>query len=135
MATDKRSYPNSYFAWYNDDDRLAVVCKILSNDTTDSTETSLDKYDTFTGSSVTGGLRIHTHSKYGTVSQITDDLKSHSGVDVALQHIIIDYVKSRLLEDGGDLQRAMYYKGKYEKALKQHPHRKSGVRALAVPRL
>ena len=135
MATDKRSFPNSYFAWYNDDDRLAVVCKILSNDTTDSTETSLDKFDTFSGTSVTDGLRIHTHSKYGTVSQITDDLKSNSGLDTSLLPSIIDYIKSRLLEDGGDLQRASYYKAKYEKTIKQYPHRKSGVRTLAVPRL
>ena len=135
MATDKRSFPNSYFAWYNDDDRLAVVCKILSNDTTDSTETSLDKFDTFSGTSVTGGLRIHTHSKYGTFSQITDDLKSNSGLDTSLHPSIIDYIKSRLLEDGGDLQRASYYKAKYEKTIKQYPHRKSGVRTLAVPRL
>ena len=155
MATDKRSYPNSYFAWYNDDDRVAIIvqgsstsssCSISTYDNkTDceanggnwitAGESTNEKYDTYSGSSITGGLRLHTHSKYGTVEQITDDLKSHSGVDVALQHLIIDYVKSRLLEDGGDLQRAMYYKGKYEKALKIHPHRKSGVRTLAVPRL
>ena len=135
MATDKRSFPNSYFAWYNDDDRLALVCKILSNDTTDSTETSLDKFDTFSGTSITDGLRIHTHSKYGTISQITDDLKANSGLDTSLHASIIDYIKSRLLEDGGDLQRASYYKSKYEKTIKQYPHRKSGIRTLAVPRL
>ena len=29
MATNKRTYPNDYFAWYNDEDRLAI----LSEDT------------------------------------------------------------------------------------------------------
>jgi hypothetical protein len=135
MATDKRSFPNSYFAWYNDDDRLALVCKVLSNDTVDSTETTLDKFDTYSGDSVIDGIRIHVHSKYGTVSQITDDLKSDSGLDTSLHPSIIDYIKSRLLEDAGDLQRASYYKVKYEKIIKQYPHRKSGIRALAVPRL
>tara|TARA_X000001382_G_scaffold39418_1_gene26332 strand:- start:376 stop:783 length:408 start_codon:yes stop_codon:yes gene_type:complete len=135
MATDKRSYPNSYFAWYNDDDRLALVCRVLSNDTVDSTETTLDKYDTYTGSNVASGLRIHTHSKYGKVEQITDDLKSNSGLDTSLHASIIDYIKSRLLEDMGDLQRAAYYRNKYEKTIKQYPHRKSGVRSLSVPRL
>ncbi len=135
MATDKRSFPNSYFAWYNDDDRLAIVCKVLSNDTSDSTETTLDRYDTYTGSSVTGGLRIHTHSKYGHIEQISDDLKTNSGLDTSLHASIIDYIKSRLLEDTGDLQRASYYRNKYEKTIKQYPHRKSGVRTLAVPRL
>jgi hypothetical protein len=132
MATNKRSYPNSYFAWYNDDDRLAIVCKVLSSD---ATETVIDKYDTYSGDSVAGGLRIHTHSKYGTVEEITDDLKANSGLDTSLHASIIDYIKSRLLEDTGDLQRASYYRNKYERTIKQYPHRKSGVRALSVPRL
>ena len=132
MATDKRSFPNSYFAWYNDDDRLAIVCKVLSNDTT---ETVIDKYDTYSGDSVVGGLRIHTHSKYGTVEEVTDDLKANSGLDTSLHASIIDYIKSRLLEDTGDLQRAAYYRNKYERTIKQYPHRKSGVRSLSVPRL
>ena len=135
MATTKRNFPNDYFAWYNDDDRLAIVSRVLTNDVSDSTETTLDKYDTYTGSSVTNGIRIHFHSKYGQVSQITDDLRADSGVDTSLHPAIIDYLKSRLLEDAGDLQRAAYYKAKYERTIKQYPHRKSGIRALSVPRL
>ena len=131
----KRNFPNDYFAWYNDDDRLAIVSRVLSNDVSDSTETSRDKYDTYTDSSVTNGIRIHYHAKYGQVSQITDDLRTDSGVDTSLHPAIIDYVKSRLLEDAGDLQRAGYYKSKYERTIKQYPHRKSGVRVLSVPHL
>ena len=78
---------------------------------------------------------MHTHSKYGSVSQITDDLRDDSGIDTSLHAPIIDYVKARLLEDAGDLQRAAYYRAKYEKFIKQYPHRKSGIRTLAVPRL
>ena len=135
MATTKRNFPNDYFAWYNDDDRLAIVARVLTNDVSDSTETTLDKYDTYTGDSVANGLRTHYHAKYGSVSQITDDLRTDSGLDTSLHSSIIDYVKSRLLEDAGDVQKAMYYKAKYEKTIKQYPHRKSGVRTLAVPRL
>ena len=32
MATTKRNYPNDYFAWYNDDQRLAIVEKVTSSD-------------------------------------------------------------------------------------------------------
>ena len=150
----KRNFPNDYFAWYNDDDRLAIVCEdsggsycsISGYDNKTDCEaaggtwvvagkTATDKYDTYTDSSVTNGIRIHYHAKYGSVSQITDDLRTDSGLDTSLHSSIIDYVKSRLLEDAGDMQRAMYYKSKYEKTIKQYPHRKSGVRALAVPRL
>ena len=46
MATNKRTYPNSYFAWYNDEDRLAI----LTQDTTaTSGERTSEKYDTFQG--------------------------------------------------------------------------------------
>ncbi len=135
MATTKRNFPNDYFAWYNDDDRLAIVSRVLSNDVSDSTETTLDKYDTYTGSDVTNGIRMHFHAKYGTVTQTTDDLRTDSGVDTSLHSAIVDYVKSRLFEDMGDMQRAMYYKSKYERTIKQYPHRKSGIRSLAVPRL
>jgi hypothetical protein len=131
----KRNFPNDYFAWYNDDDRLAIVARVLSNDVSDSTETSREKYDTYTDSSVTNGLRIHYHAKYGQVSQITDDLRADSGVDTSLHPALIDYIKGRLLEDIGDLQRAAYYRAKYEKTIKQYPHRKSGIRSLAVPHL
>ena len=46
MAFNKRTYPNKYFAWYNDDNRLAVV----TEDTTSTTgERTTEKYDTFQG--------------------------------------------------------------------------------------
>ena len=46
MATNKRTYPNDYFAWYNDEDRLAI----LSEDTTaTSGERTKEKYDSFQG--------------------------------------------------------------------------------------
>jgi hypothetical protein len=131
----KRDFPNDYFAWYNDDDRLGVLCQVVSNDVSDTAQTIQDKYDTYTGTSVTNGLRIHFHAKYGQISQLTDDLRADSGVDTSLHPAIIDYVKSRLLEDMGDLQRAAYYKSKYERTIKQYPHRKSGIRALSVPKL
>ena len=40
-----------------------------------------------------------------------------------------------MFEDAGDLQRAQYFRVMYDKMVKQYPLRKSGVRALAVPRL
>tara|TARA_R100000231_G_scaffold139615_1_gene121655 strand:+ start:5400 stop:5801 length:402 start_codon:yes stop_codon:yes gene_type:complete len=131
----KRDFPNDYFAWYNDDDRLGLLCQVVSNDVSDTAQTIQEKYDTYTGTSVTNGLRIHFRAKYGQVSQLTDDLRADSGVDTSLHPAIIDYVKSRLLEDMGDLQRALYYKSKYERTIKQYPHRKSGIRALSVPKL
>ena len=132
MATSKRTYPNDYFAWYNDDNRLAIVSRVLSSD---STTTVDDIFDTFTDTTVSNGLRIHYHAKYTQVSTITHNLTTESGLDSGLHQALIDYVKSRLLEDMGDLQKASYFKAKYDKYIKQYPHRKTGVRQLAVPKL
>ena len=64
MATNKRTYPNNYFAWYNDDQRIAIVCE----DTTSTTgERTKEKYDSYQDSDVTGGLRITYSSKYETI--------------------------------------------------------------------
>ena len=208
MATDKRTYPIDYFAWYNDDDRLAI----LTQDTTSTSgERTREKYDTFQGSgssgsitaftnyhstvsgtvratdadhglstgdsiTVTGattsahnitatvtkidkdsfyytatfgadstaswtatnvlsGIRITFHSKYEELTAVTDNLQSGAGLDSALHNAVLCYVKSRLLEDIGDLQKAQYFITMYESKIKKHRGRRSGIRLLSVPRL
>ena len=133
MATNKRTYPNSYFAWYNDDQRLAI----LTQDTTaTSGERTQEKYDTFQeGSDVSIGLRYTYHSKYGTIDAQTEDLKTEAGLDSGLHPAVVCYMKARMFDDGGDIEKAQYFKTMYDKMVKQYPLRKSGVRSLSVPRL
>ena len=132
MATDKRTYPNTYFAWYNDDDRLAI----LTQDTTStSAESTKEKYDTYQGSDVTNGIRITFHSKYEEVTAVDNDLKTHAGLDSSLHNAALCYIKSRLFEDIGDLQKAQYFMTMYTQKIKKHKGRRSGVRFLSVPRL
>ena len=127
-----RDNPNNYFAWYNDDDRLAIVCK----KTTTTTDGSIGlAYESWDGSTVPSGIRMHYHARYNNVTELTDNLKSNAGVDVGLHTAILDYVKSRLAEDEGDLQKAMYYQRKYTDKIKKFPHRKSGTRQITVPRI
>jgi hypothetical protein len=130
----KIDYPNDYFAWYNDDKRVGILCL---DTTSTSGERTKEKYDTFQDADVTSGLRITYHSKYVTVttSNITGELSSTFGLDTGMQTCLLYYVKARLFEDLGDLQQAMYFRKMYEKELKQYPSRKSGIRQLAVPRL
>ena len=47
----ERNYPNDYFAWFNDDQRLAILS--LDTTSTSSGERTTEKYDTFQG---TGNL-------------------------------------------------------------------------------
>ena len=132
MAINKRTYPNSYFSWYNDDNRVAI----LTQDTTaTSGERTQEKYDTFQGDDVTNGLRITYHSKYETIDAQTEDLKTTAGLDSGLHPAVVCYIKGRMFEDAGDLQRAQYFRTMYDKMVKQYPLRKTGVRQLAVPRM
>ena len=132
MATSKRTYPNTYFAWYNDDNRVGI----LAQDTTASSgESTKEEYDTYQDADVTGGLRITYHSKYETIDAQTEDLQTTAGLDSGLHPAVVCYIKSRMYEDMGDLQQAQYFRAMYDKKIKQYPLRKSGVRQLAVPRL
>tara|TARA_R100001082_G_C4359062_1_gene158381 strand:- start:783 stop:1181 length:399 start_codon:yes stop_codon:yes gene_type:complete len=132
MATDKRTYPNSYFSWYNDDDRLAILCEQTSSS---SGEKTRERYDSYQGSSVSNGIRITYHSKYETASAVTEDLKSDLGVDSGLHKYVLDYIKCRMYENIGNLQNAQYHMQMYQRGIKRWPHRKSGVRFLSVPKL
>ena len=128
-----RTYPNDYFAWYNDDRRLAI----LELDTTSTSgEKTTEKYDTFQSEDdVSNGLRLTFHSKYEevTTNNLTTEMSTGLGVDTGLQECLVSYVKARLYEDMGDIQKAQYYRAMYEKELKKYPSRKSGVRTLSVP--
>ena len=133
MATNKRTFANDYFAWYNDDTRFAIVNKITATNEDDGFQ--IGEYDTYSDSTVTAGLKIHYHAKYPVVDKIDDDLYRDIKLDTGLHPAIVCYLKARLFEDAGDLQKSQYFRVMYEKMMKQYPSRKSGVRSLAVPRL
>ena len=203
MATNKRTYPNNYFSWYNDDKRLALVAL---DTTSTSGERTKEKYDTFQGdgdlsgtitatstsagatvtvtsashglavddritisdttsydanytisvvdtntftvsatnstSTETGtwtslfvdkGLRITYHSFYDTPTSTDNDLETDLGLGSGLHNSLICYMKARLYEDQGDLEKATYFRRMYEKMVNQYPSRKSGIRVLSVP--
>ena len=210
MATNKRTYPNDYFAWYNDEDRIAILCQ---DTTSTNNEKTKEKYDSFQGNGnlsgnltasstsagafvdftsashglavndrvvisgtttydgnhavtvvgdantfriaatnstanegassgvtftslfVDNGLRITYTAKYGTIDAQTEDLKTEAGLDSGLHPAVVCYMKARMFEDTGDIQKAQYFKAMYDKMVKQYPLRKSGVRALSVPRM
>ena len=83
MATNKRTYPNSYFTWYNDDNRVAI----LTQDTSSTGERTTEKYDTFQGdgnlsSTITMVTRTGAIATYTTSSAhgfVDDDRVSISG--------------------------------------------------------
>ena len=130
----KRTYPNDYFAWYNDDKRVAILCLDTTSTTAEQTK---EPYDSYQDADVSNGLRITYHSKYETVTtnHLDDDFDDAHGLDTGMQNALLCYVKARLYDDQGDIQKAQYFRQMYEKSIKQYPSRKSGVRQLSVPRL
>ena len=68
----ERNYPNDYFAWFNDDQRLAILS--LDTTSTDSSERTTEKYDTFQG---TGNLTGTITDLDGSGSTATVTCNSH----------------------------------------------------------
>ena len=81
------------------------------------------------------GLRLVIHSKYETLSAVTDDLQTNGKLDSTMHAFVLDYVKSRMLEDMGQVEPSQYFRTKYENGIQKKPTRKSGVRTLLVPNL
>ena len=129
----KRTYPNNYFAWYNSDDKLAIVCLVTSTDS--SAGTTSGEYDTYSDSTVSAGLRIHYHAKYGEVRDLEDDLYKDIGLDSGMHYSLLCYVRARILEDAGNYEAAQYHRQMFEKTKNEYPMRKSGIRVLSVPRI
>jgi len=129
----KRTYPNNYFAWYNNDDKIAIVCLVTSTDNNAGTKSG--EYDTYSDSTVANGLRIHYHAKYTEVRDPEDDLYRDIGLDSGMHYSLLCYVRARMLEDAGNYEAAQYHRQMFEKIKNQYPMRKSGVRVLSVPKI
>ena len=103
--------------------------------TRSTSDSNTNETGSFVSLFIDNGLRITYHSKYGTIDAQTEDLKTEAGLDSGLHPMVVCYIKARMFEDSGDMQRAQYFRQMYEKGVHQYPLRKSGVRALAVPRM
>ena len=61
-----RTYPNEYFAWFNDDKRLAILA--LDTTSTGSAERTIEKYDSFQdGGNLSGTITASSTSSGGSV--------------------------------------------------------------------
>ena len=65
----ERNYPNDYFAWFNDDQRIAILS--LDTTSTDSSERTSEKYDTFQGTGNLSGTITQTSTGAGATVTFT----------------------------------------------------------------
>ena len=96
-----RNYPNDYFAWFNDDQRLAILC--LDTTSTDVSQRTTERFDTFQddgnlSGTVTGVTLSSTTATYTTSAVhglATNDRISISGTtnfndaDLASQSVTV----------------------------------------------
>ena len=64
-----RTYPNDYFAWFNDDQRLAILC--LDTTSTTSGERTTERYDTFQDGGNLSGTITATSTSAGASVNVT----------------------------------------------------------------
>ena len=64
-----RTYPNDYFAWFNDDQRLAILC--LDTTSTTSSERTTEKYDTYQDGGNLSGTITATSTSAGSSVNVT----------------------------------------------------------------
>ena len=124
---------------FNDDNLASQSVTVTGTDTFTMTRSTSDSNTNETGSFVSlfidNGLRYTYHTKYTAVTAQTDDLQSGAGLDSGMHQHLLCYVKARLFEDMGDLEKANYFRQMFEKGVGRYPSRRSGVRSMAVPRI
>lgn len=120
-----RTNVNGSFGYYINGNQLIVVSR--NEDT--------GKLETYSGETIRLGLRINCTSKYIAANYYDDNLADNNKVDSGLHEALLNYVKSRLEEDMGNVDKSMYYKSKYRNKVRTYPHRKKGLRGLKVPHL
>ena len=82
----ERNFPNDYFAWFNDDQRIAILS--LDTTSTDSSERTTEKFDTFQGTGNLTGTITDADCSSTTITftsaahgLVTGDRVSISGTD------------------------------------------------------
>ena len=116
---------NGRFSYYIQGDELALLYK---NQTT-------GKYGTWNGDDVPSGIRYTAVAIYSPLETFNDDLFDINRIDSGLHALILDYVKSRLEEDNGAIDKSSYFLQKYRNKVRKYPHRKGGKRGIKFPPL
>ena len=105
------------FLWFIDEERIGIVEK---NESEDSTGKVLKEFKS-PSISIGMGLRLRYKANYRPISKNNDDLEVNSNLHESLHPALVCYVKARLYEDAGDLQKAQYYRQLYEVKIRKFP--------------
>lgn len=115
-------------AYYFDDERIAIVKKNVTSGDWDTIDDAFDNADN-------SYLQVYYHSRYNSITSLTQDINSDIGLPAGLHTALVYYAKYRLAEDNNDLRKAGYYYNRFLAKIKQYPYRKSGKRGILTPKL
>ena len=110
-------------AYYFDDDRIAIVQKNKQTGEWDSISDATANADG-------DRLRVTYHARYAPITGLEQDINTDIGLKYGLHLALLDYVRSRLEEDNGDMQKASFYFARFQSRIKKFPYRKSAVRSI-----
>lgn len=119
----KKDEIRNQLAYYFDDDRIAIVQKNKSTGEWDSIAHATQEADG-------ERLRVTYHARYAPITGLEQDLNTEIGLKYGLHLALLDYVRSRLEEDEGDMQKASFYFARFQSRVKKFPYRKSAIRSI-----
>ena len=120
-----RENVNSKFGYYIEGNNLGVLYR----------NQNTGKMESYSGEDVQEGIRLSYTAKYNAVKYFEDNIADNNKVDSGLHVALLDYVKARLEEDMGNMDKSSYFHQKYRNKVRTYPHRKKGQRGIKVVNL
>ena len=124
----KKDHIRKNLAYYFDDERIAIVERNGTGDSSGEWKSIQSATEAADGDR----LRLHYHARYTPVTGLEQDLNTVIGVKYGLHLALIDYIRARLHEDAGDMQRSSYFYAKFKERVQKYPYRKSGQRGIQL---
>ena len=124
----KKAHIRKNMAYYFDDERIAVVERNGTGDISGEWKS----IQSATVAADGDRLRLHYHARYVNITSLEQDINTDIGVKYGLHLALIDYVRARLHEDAGDMQRSSYFYAKFKERVQKYPYRKSGQRGIQM---
>jgi len=117
-------------AYYFDDNRIALVEKNASGDTTGEWKSVATTVTNSSNEDIDHRMVVHYHQRYTKITSLENDINTTIGLKYGLHLALLDYVRMRLEEDMGDHNKSNYYFARFRDRIKKYPYRKAGVRGI-----
>ena len=84
---------------------------------------------------IANGYKDTRNQKFDAAQYFDNNFRDDLGVDSGLHIAILEFVKHRLEEDLGNIQKSAYFLQKYKQKISTYPHSRKGTRGIKLPPL